>query len=130
MCCSLRTVSSGILSLLLLFAPAAVVAQTGQVIGRVLGPDGQAIAFVALQWEGAPGWNAARADGQYVLSVPAGNQTIAAPALAYYFATPQIGEFTILISVIVWWRHWANIRRLVSGTETRIGAKSADKADE
>lgn len=53
--------------------------------------------------------------------------SVAAPALAYYFATPQIGEFTILITVIVWWRHWANIRRLISGTETRIGAKTTEE---
>jgi glycerol-3-phosphate acyltransferase PlsY len=52
--------------------------------------------------------------------------SVAAPALAYYFATPQIAEFAFLVAVIVWWRHWANIRRLISGTETRVGGKSAD----
>lgn len=52
---------------------------------------------------------------------------VAAPAFAYWFATPQIAEFAILIAIVVWLRHLANIRRLLNGTETRIGAKSDDK---
>jgi len=63
--------------------PSALSAQTGQVVGRVVGSEGQVIPFVALQWEGEPGWHAARADGQYVLSVPAGTQTILAQALGF-----------------------------------------------
>ena len=50
-----------------------------------------------------------------------------APALAYWFGTPQMAEFAILIAVIVWLRHLANIRRLLNGTESRIGAKSSGK---
>ncbi len=46
-------------------------------------------------------------------------------AFAFWFATPQIAEFSILITIIVWWRHHANIRRLISGTESKIGSKSA-----
>lgn len=53
--------------------------------------------------------------------------SVAAPALAFYFATPQIGEFAAVVAAIVWIRHWANIRRLISGTETRIGAKKTDE---
>lgn len=50
-----------------------------------------------------------------------------APAFAYWFATPQIAEFAFLIAIIVWSRHHANIRRLISGTETRVGTKSTDE---
>jgi len=47
-----------------------------------------------------------------------------APVAAYWLATPQITEFAFLIAIIVWWRHLANIRRLISGTESRVGSKS------
>lgn len=46
------------------------------------------------------------------------------PVAAYWLATPQITEFAFLIAIIVWWRHLANIRRLISGTESRVGSKS------
>jgi iron complex outermembrane receptor protein len=75
----------GLLGLVALAAlsPLRGSAQTGQVVGRVLGPQGEVIPFVALQWEGAPTWTAARADGQFVLTVPAGSRSIAAQALGY-----------------------------------------------
>ena len=79
----------GLAALPLFFATAGA-AQTGQVVGRVLGPQGETIPFVALQWDGAPGWNAARFDGQYVLSVPAGNRTITAQALGYRTAVQTV----------------------------------------
>ena len=46
---------------------------------------------------------------------------LATPPLAYWLATPQIAEFSILLTTIVWSRHLANIRRLLNGTETRVG---------
>ena len=79
------------LSALLALSPMDGAAQTGQVVGRVLGPLGEAIPFVALQWEGAPGWNAARAERRLrSLSVPAGTRTIAAQALGYRTARQTV----------------------------------------
>ena len=63
-------------------APGAA-AQTGTVVGRVLGPDGQVLPFAAVQWEGAEGWTAVRGDGAYVLRVPPGTRTILAQSLGY-----------------------------------------------
>ena len=50
--------------------------------------------------------------------------TLALPGLAYWFANPQIAEFSALITAIVWLRHSANIHRLLNGTESRVGDKS------
>ncbi len=67
---------------LMAIAPLALSAQT-RVTGRVLGSNGQVIPFAAVQWEGADGWTAVRADGNYILDVPAGTVTILAQALGY-----------------------------------------------
>ena len=50
--------------------------------------------------------------------------TLAAPFLLFWLAEPQKGEFAVLIVVLIWIRHWANIRRLLKGTETKIGQKA------
>ncbi len=46
-------------------------------------------------------------------------------AITYY----QLADLALLIAVLVWLRHAGNIRRLLSGTETRIGAKKPDTPD-
>ena len=48
--------------------------------------------------------------------------TLCIPPLSYWLSTPQIAEFSILITLLIWCRHIPNIRRLLNGTETRIGA--------
>lgn len=48
--------------------------------------------------------------------------TLCIPPLSYWLSTPQIAEFSILITLLIWYRHIPNIRRLLNGTETRIGA--------
>ncbi|MEE8445585.1 MAG: glycerol-3-phosphate acyltransferase, partial [Alphaproteobacteria bacterium] len=40
---------------------------------------------------------------------------------AWWLADPQRGELAIFIAVLVWLRHLANIRRLATGNEPRIG---------
>jgi glycerol-3-phosphate acyltransferase PlsY len=45
----------------------------------------------------------------------------AAPVLMYFLADPQKTEFTIALTVLIWLRHAANIRRLVRGEETKVG---------
>lgn len=47
--------------------------------------------------------------------------TLCIPPLSYWLSTPQIAEFSILITLLIWYRHIPNIRRLLNGTETRIG---------
>ena len=46
---------------------------------------------------------------------------VAAPILAYGFADPLRALALGLIAVLVVWRHSDNIRRLIAGTEPKIG---------
>ena len=48
----------------------------------------------------------------------------AAPAYAWYFADPQRTEFAAMLAIIIWLKHGGNIKRLLTGTESRIGKKS------
>jgi glycerol-3-phosphate acyltransferase PlsY len=36
----------------------------------------------------------------------------------------QMAELFILLAVLLWWRHRENIKRLLAGTEGRIGQKA------
>ena len=47
--------------------------------------------------------------------------TLTIPPLCYWLSTPQIAEFSILVTMLIWSRHITNIRRLINGTESRIG---------
>jgi len=51
--------------------------------------------------------------------------TSAAPFLCAWLATPQITEFISFVALVIWVRHAGNIRRLIQGTESRIGSGSA-----
>ena len=44
-----------------------------------------------------------------------------APVYAWFMGLPQIAEATAVLTVLVWVRHHANIRRLLKGEEPRIG---------
>jgi iron complex outermembrane receptor protein len=84
--------------------PTAAAAQNANVVGRVVGPQGESIPFVAVQYEGESGWHAARADGQFILIVPAGTRTILAQALGYRTArqtvtVPAGGTVTLNITL-------------------------------
>ena len=46
----------------------------------------------------------------------------ATPAVLAYFGQWQASELFIVPSLLVYVRHWANIRRLISGTESKIGS--------
>ena len=43
-----------------------------------------------------------------------------APAAAYFISTRQLKVIAIFIAVLVWLRHWQNIRRLLAGKESKI----------
>ena len=47
----------------------------------------------------------------------------ASPVIAWYLSTDQVMEFSIFLAVLVWVRHHENIRRILKGTEPRIGKK-------
>ena len=44
-----------------------------------------------------------------------------APVWLWQLADPQKTEFSILMAALIWLRHAGNIRRLLTGTEPRIG---------
>ena len=51
----------------------------------------------------------------------------AAPILAYALADSGVVYLSLTIAVLVWVRHDANIRRILSGTEPRIGRGGTQK---
>ena len=51
--------------------------------------------------------------------------TFLVPFFALWLATPRVAEFGAVLAVIIWLRHLTNIRRLLHGSETRIGDKSS-----
>ena len=44
----------------------------------------------------------------------------AAPVYMWWLADPQRKEFAIAMALLVWMRHWQNIRRLATGAESKI----------
>ncbi len=54
-------------------------------------------------------------------SLAALSGALATPFLMYFLADPQKAEFAVALTVLIWLRHHANIRRLVTGRETRVG---------
>lgn len=49
---------------------------------------------------------------------------VAAPVFAWFVVDRQLGQFAAAAAVLVWLRHHENIRRLLAGTEPRIGRKA------
>jgi len=49
--------------------------------------------------------------------------SIAVPAALYFMGLAQWFELFTLLSLLLWWRHRENIKRLISGEEGRIGKK-------
>ncbi len=43
------------------------------------------------------------------------------PVLIFLFGDNRIGGLFVVLTIILWWRHADNIRRLVAGSEGRIG---------
>lgn len=112
----------------------AVVAAAGAMIGHVFpvwlgfrGGKGVATALgilLALAWWAGVlaclAW-AATAAVTRRSSLAALVALAAAPVAAWFFADPQRAELAAAIAVLVWARHAGNIRRLLAGTEPRIG---------
>ncbi len=49
----------------------------------------------------------------------------AAPVLAWFLEGPDLSVAAGILCLLCWYRHSANIKRLISGTEPKIGAKKA-----
>jgi glycerol-3-phosphate acyltransferase PlsY len=45
------------------------------------------------------------------------------PVWAWFYVDRQLAEFSLVLAVLIWIRHAANIGRLLRGTEERIGGK-------
>jgi glycerol-3-phosphate acyltransferase PlsY len=112
----------------------AVLAGGGAVIGHIApiwlgfkGGKGVATALgvlTALAWPvgilSAVTWLIVAAVGR-ISSLAALIAIGAAPVYAYLIVDPQRAELALFIAVLVWVRHYENIRRLLKGQEPRIG---------
>lgn len=47
----------------------------------------------------------------------------ASPLVLWMLGQPQVAELFLLLAALLWWKHATNIRRLIDGTEGRIGQK-------
>ena len=47
-----------------------------------------------------------------------------APIWAFILGTPKLILLLILLAALIWWRHSENIKRLITGTEPKIGKKN------
>lgn len=56
-------------------------------------------------------------------SVAALVATLLCPAVFWWFGQVQLMQLSLLLAAAVWLKHHENIRRLVTGTESRIGGK-------
>ena len=115
----------------------AVVAALGAFLGHLFpvwlkfqGGKGVATAIgiiLALSWQtglAAIGvWLLAAALFRYS-SLAALLGAIAAPIAALWLTTPQLVEFFAVVTILIWIRHYANIKRLLKGDEAKIGSKS------
>ena len=54
----------------------------------------------------------------------------ASPVFAWWLADPQRTEIAAALALVVWIRHWSNIRRLLKGEEPRISFNKAAKDGE
>lgn len=82
--------------------------------------------LVAIAWQGALAfavvWLAVAAVTRYS-SLAALVAAVAVPVLLYLLGLVQAAELFTVMSIIVFIKHRANIARLLSGRESRIGAK-------
>ena len=112
----------------------AIVAAAGVLIGHVFpvwlkfnGGKGVSTAFgvvLVLSWPVglivAGLWLAILLITRYA-SLAALISAAAAPVLMHFLADPQKTEFAVLLAVLIWLRHFGNIRRLMRGEESKVG---------
>lgn len=49
--------------------------------------------------------------------------SLTAPLALWYIGERQMAELAILLTILLWWKHRENLKRLLAGTESRIGGK-------
>lgn len=49
--------------------------------------------------------------------------TLVIPVVLWFINEPRIALVMAIMTIISWWKHEANIKRLIAGTESRIGQK-------
>jgi glycerol-3-phosphate acyltransferase PlsY len=47
------------------------------------------------------------------------------PFALWYFGLPSVAALLLLLTVLLWFMHRANIARLLNGSEGKIGAKAS-----
>lgn len=70
-------------------------------------------------------WVAAAAVGRYS-SAAALTATLLCPVLFWWFGEAQLMQLSLLLAAAVWVKHHENIRRLMAGTEPRIGKSPSE----
>lgn len=60
-----------------------------------------------------------------ISSLAALSAMVVAPVAAFILSGPHIALPVLLIAILVWWKHAANITRLAKGSEPRISFKKA-----
>ncbi len=85
-------------------------------LGVLLGLHPPTMLIAALVWIGA-------AAAKRYSSLAALTMSIVAPLTLVYFGRYEMAGLAAVLSVLLWIRHRENLRRLVAGQETRIGAK-------
>jgi glycerol-3-phosphate acyltransferase PlsY len=67
-------------------------------------------------------WLAVAAITRYS-SLAALSASLATPLVLYVTGHPALAGLAATLAALLWWKHTANIRRLLTGTEGRIGAQ-------
>ncbi|MGJ3263533.1 MAG: glycerol-3-phosphate 1-O-acyltransferase PlsY [Salinarimonas sp.] len=49
--------------------------------------------------------------------------SLTAPLALWYIGERQMAELAFLLTILLWWKHRENLRRLLAGSESRIGGK-------
>jgi len=92
-------------------------------LGVLAGVDGQVAIVCALVW-------LAVAFTTRYSSAAALSAAVAAPIAGLVFLGPQTSVLALLLmAILLIWRHAANIRRLMAGTEGKIGGSKKPKID-
>ena len=82
--------------------------------------------LLALHWPTmlltALAWLTVAAATRYS-SLSALTASVAAPALLLLFGHLEMAELAVMLTILIWIKHRANLQRLLAGEESRIGAK-------
>jgi glycerol-3-phosphate acyltransferase PlsY len=84
--------------------------------------------WLGLFWPAAAAfavvWIAVAAITRYS-SLAALSASLATPLVLFVTGQPTLAGLAAALAALLWWKHAANIRRLASGTESRIGSKGS-----